>query len=100
MRVFYFMNVGSMFFNGLLHSSISQSCEFRELNLSINYFGGDFPDDGLLHYKHLRKLDLLVNRFTGMLPISISKLSLLIELTLASNDFTGPFLDALFNYKH
>nr|AEP14546.1 clavata 1-like protein [Pinus pinaster]AEP14547.1 clavata 1-like protein [Pinus pinaster] len=73
---------------GTIPHSIGQLSNLRDLNLYLNYFGGDFPS-GLLNCTRLRSLNLSQNVFSGLLPNEIYKLEELVKLDLSANDFSG-----------
>eukprot|EP00253_Pinus_taeda_P014838 PITA_14838 len=73
---------------GTIPPSIGQLSNLRDLNLYLNYFGGDFPS-ALLNCTRLRSLNLSQNVFSGLLPNEIYKLEELVKLDLSSNDFSG-----------
>lgn len=76
---------------GSIPGSITLSPSLSYLNLSNNWFSGDFPDfaNGYVSLTRLRVLDLSHNALSGFIPKGISLIHNLKELKLQGNRFSG-----------
>ncbi|PKU84927.1 pollen receptor-like kinase 3 [Dendrobium catenatum] len=61
----------------------------KSIYLSNNRFAGSINDSLFLSMDHLKKLWLDGNLLSGRIPSSLSKVSMLIDLRLEGNNFTG-----------
>ncbi|MQL80147.1 hypothetical protein Taro_012592 [Colocasia esculenta] len=65
----------------------------KSVFLSNNHFSGAIDGDYFSDMAHLKKVWLSENAFTGKIPSSLLKLSLLMELHLEDNQFSGAIPD-------
>lgn len=68
---------------------INRLGNLRVLFLSMNQFLGVIPSEYFDTMGSLKKLRLSNNKFTGDIPVSLSRLSHLVDLHLENNKFTG-----------
>ncbi|XP_020266075.1 leucine-rich repeat receptor-like protein kinase TDR [Asparagus officinalis] len=69
--------------NGKLSASLFNLTSLRTLDLSGNFFQGDFPQVGFENLTQLTRLDLSLAGFSGQIPVGISLLTNLISLDLS-----------------
>ncbi|KAJ1275895.1 hypothetical protein BS78_05G171100 [Paspalum vaginatum] len=76
--------------SGTIPKDIDNLINLQALNLSSNYFTGDFPASiALGQVKGLETLDLSSNNLSGPIPKFLADLALLYSLNLSFNNFAG-----------
>ncbi|KAA3489230.1 pollen receptor-like kinase 3 [Gossypium australe] len=68
---------------------INRLGSLKVLFLSMNQFSGVIPSEYFDNMGSLKKVWLSNNKFTGNIPVSLSRLSRLIDLHLENNQFSG-----------
>ncbi|RXH98219.1 hypothetical protein DVH24_010544 [Malus domestica] len=81
-------------FQGKIPTTIGQLRELRFLDLGMNSLNSLIPSD-LGHCTHLTYLFLASNFLSGELPQSLSNLSSILWLDFSDNVFTGPILPSV-----
>ncbi|CAL9145588.1 unnamed protein product [Musa hybrid cultivar] len=71
--------------SGVVPSAIANCTNLQVLNLSANFLTGQLPD--LSSLQKLQVLDLSKNSFNGKFPAWVTKISGLVKLVLARNNF-------------
>ncbi|KAL7150796.1 hypothetical protein ABFS83_05G137400 [Erythranthe nasuta] len=82
--------------SGRITDSISALANLTVLDLSYNFFPGNFPT-AILNCSNLQHLDLSQNLFVGNIPADIDRLKSLQYLDLGANNFTGDVPPAIGN---
>ncbi|WOL03601.1 hypothetical protein Cni_G12321 [Canna indica] len=92
------LELGGNTISGTVPLTLANCTSLRVLNLSTNSFTGHLPD--LSSLQNLQVLDLSTNSFTGKFPAWVGKLSGLVELGLAENNFdVGEIPESIGNLK-
>ncbi|XP_050145537.1 tyrosine-sulfated glycopeptide receptor 1-like [Malus sylvestris] len=96
------LKIITLHFNNLesyLPTSLMNCSSLTELNLGYNQFEGDLSVLNFTKLTKLIKLDLMNNKFTGPLPISVYSCKSLIALRLSSNDLEGQLQHGILSLK-
>ncbi|KAL9239496.1 hypothetical protein vseg_013810 [Gypsophila vaccaria] len=93
-------NVGENRLDGsILPWYFEGECNLQVLDLSVNYFVGEFPEE-ISNCKELKVLILAENKFTGNVPESLGSVSSLEVLIMGGNKFSREIPESLLNCKN
>lgn len=76
--------------SGTIHSSLYNHSTIIVLDVANNQLHGSLPPELGLTLPKLEKLNLMSNRFTGLIPFSLGNDSWIQHLDFSLNNFTGP----------
>ncbi|KAK3228789.1 hypothetical protein Dsin_000670 [Dipteronia sinensis] len=68
--------------------TFTHATSFEEISLPINFISGTIGN-GIVHLENITVLELYSNKFTGMIPIDIVRLTKLKHLLLHINNLSG-----------
>ncbi|CAN6470157.1 unnamed protein product [Victoria cruziana] len=84
-----FLDLSRNGFYGDIPKTIGKFRQIKALTLHGNLFTGGIVSSGVLEIPNLTRLDLSFNKFSGELPVELTRASSLKYLILSNNSFSG-----------